>query len=335
MPQAWKTLKPDEPYQHNWHIDAICDHLEAVSARRDPAPADLGAPSLDEVPDACRSSGPTWEWARDPWLRYWTASYELGLAGRLVGPRPVGDQVPLVPAALGARSSGWSTSRRSTAEQLEGRHAPRDRARIDGPGRARPPDHHRRRRSTPRTPTRPRASSSTARTSGTTRPSWGRGPRRRRRPIVIIMQRLHEDDIAAHAMRMNPGRLDSPLPARALRVRPPVRLARRPPHRGRAALAGPPTATSPPRMDPVARLPPRRRSDPAAPGRARGRHPQALLVALLRPAAVHGRADEVPPAEVLERRPVGRCAAEGQAGRTTGWRSRRGASLAATATCST
>ena len=28
---------------------------------------------------------PAWEWTRDPGLRYWTASYELGLAGRLAG----------------------------------------------------------------------------------------------------------------------------------------------------------------------------------------------------------------------------------------------------------
>lgn len=30
--QAWSTLKPVDPYVHNWHIDAVCEKLEAVSA---------------------------------------------------------------------------------------------------------------------------------------------------------------------------------------------------------------------------------------------------------------------------------------------------------------
>lgn len=29
--EAWHILEPDAPYVHNWHIDAICDHLEAVT----------------------------------------------------------------------------------------------------------------------------------------------------------------------------------------------------------------------------------------------------------------------------------------------------------------
>ncbi len=28
---AWHVLEPSTPYVHNWHIDAICEHLEAVS----------------------------------------------------------------------------------------------------------------------------------------------------------------------------------------------------------------------------------------------------------------------------------------------------------------
>ena len=29
--EAWPVLKPGIPYQHNWHIDAICDRLGSVS----------------------------------------------------------------------------------------------------------------------------------------------------------------------------------------------------------------------------------------------------------------------------------------------------------------
>ena len=29
---AWPQIKKEEPYRHNWHIEAICEHLEAVTA---------------------------------------------------------------------------------------------------------------------------------------------------------------------------------------------------------------------------------------------------------------------------------------------------------------
>lgn len=29
--QAWHQLEPGQPYSHNWHIDATCEHLEAVT----------------------------------------------------------------------------------------------------------------------------------------------------------------------------------------------------------------------------------------------------------------------------------------------------------------
>ena len=31
MRRAWHVLEPDKEYRHGWHIDAICEHLEAVS----------------------------------------------------------------------------------------------------------------------------------------------------------------------------------------------------------------------------------------------------------------------------------------------------------------
>src|SRR6266576_1304187 len=32
--EAWHVLEPNARYVHNWHIDAICDHLEAVTDGR-------------------------------------------------------------------------------------------------------------------------------------------------------------------------------------------------------------------------------------------------------------------------------------------------------------
>lgn len=30
--RAWRVIEPEAPYVHGWHIDAICEHLEAVTA---------------------------------------------------------------------------------------------------------------------------------------------------------------------------------------------------------------------------------------------------------------------------------------------------------------
>ena len=28
---AWHVIEPGQPYTHGWHIDFICDHLEAIT----------------------------------------------------------------------------------------------------------------------------------------------------------------------------------------------------------------------------------------------------------------------------------------------------------------
>src|SRR5262245_59407123 len=30
--ESWHVLHPDTPYEHNWHIDLVCSHLEAISS---------------------------------------------------------------------------------------------------------------------------------------------------------------------------------------------------------------------------------------------------------------------------------------------------------------
>lgn len=81
---AWKVLKPAETFRANWHIDAICDHLEAVSAGEIKR-LQIWVPRATMKSLCVSVIWPAWEWTKDPWLRYWSASYELGLAGRLVG----------------------------------------------------------------------------------------------------------------------------------------------------------------------------------------------------------------------------------------------------------
>jgi len=80
--EAWHVLEPSTPYIHGWHIDAICMHLEAITTGKFLA---LGLPNrlLINVPPGTMKSlltsviWPAWEWGPMgmPGLRYLTTSY--------------------------------------------------------------------------------------------------------------------------------------------------------------------------------------------------------------------------------------------------------------------
>ncbi len=76
---AWPSVWPNVPYVHGWHIDAICEHLQAVSEghiRR----LQIWVPPGSSKSTIVSIMWPAWEWTRDPWLRYITASYDQSLA---------------------------------------------------------------------------------------------------------------------------------------------------------------------------------------------------------------------------------------------------------------
>lgn len=80
--QAWHVLKPMEQYNHNWHIDAVAEKLEAVTAgeiKRLQVWVPPGSMKTLEV----SVFWPAWEWIDNPWIRYWGSSYEVRLAGRM------------------------------------------------------------------------------------------------------------------------------------------------------------------------------------------------------------------------------------------------------------
>jgi len=79
--ESWHILKPHESFIFNWHIDAIAYHLEAVSR------GEINRLQIWVPPGAMKTMLVSvfwhpWEWTIRPWLRYWTASYEQNLAGR-------------------------------------------------------------------------------------------------------------------------------------------------------------------------------------------------------------------------------------------------------------
>jgi predicted phage terminase large subunit-like protein len=81
--QAWPILEPGAPYVHGWHIDAICEHLEAVTRGEITR-------LIINIPPGCMKSlilnvfWPAWEWGPKhmPHLRGLGVSHNQDLAVR-------------------------------------------------------------------------------------------------------------------------------------------------------------------------------------------------------------------------------------------------------------
>lgn len=78
---GWHVVEPGQPYSHNWHIDAICDHLEAVKSGK------ITRLLMNVPPGTSKSLitavfFPAWVWAQDPTRRFLSTSHGLENAGR-------------------------------------------------------------------------------------------------------------------------------------------------------------------------------------------------------------------------------------------------------------
>lgn len=81
--RAWPVLEPGQPYLHGWHMDAISDHLEAVTSGQ------ITRLLVNIPPGTMKSMSvgvfwPAWEWGPlgMPHLRFIGASHEEVLATR-------------------------------------------------------------------------------------------------------------------------------------------------------------------------------------------------------------------------------------------------------------
>lgn len=79
--EAWPILEPSTPFVHAWHIDVICEHLEAVTA------GELRRLIINVPPRTAKSTvtckmWPAWEWLTDPSVRWMCASYSSYLSLR-------------------------------------------------------------------------------------------------------------------------------------------------------------------------------------------------------------------------------------------------------------
>lgn len=79
---AWPQLKPDIQFRRNWHIDAIAEKLTAVS-RGEIKRLQIWIPPQSMKSILASVMWPAWEWTFAPHISYWTASYSTDLSGRL------------------------------------------------------------------------------------------------------------------------------------------------------------------------------------------------------------------------------------------------------------
>ena len=196
---AWPVLKPMEDYHHNWHIDAISEKLETVSS------GEVKRLQIWVPPGTMKTLivsvfWPAWEWIKNPWLRYWGASYEVRLAGRMAAmsrdlmmsswwDERFGERFKFIREGENYYGNDMGGTRLATAPQSTGSGEHGHRILIDDPINAKAADA----------------------TSGVTLKEtndWYDGTVVTRgiglnHARVIIMQRLHEEDLAGHVMELD------------------------------------------------------------------------------------------------------------------------------------
>lgn len=77
--QAFKIVYPEQTYSHNWHVDVLCKHLEAV------ARGDIRNLDINIAPRTIKSLlinivFPAWVWTKTPQKKIITASYAASLS---------------------------------------------------------------------------------------------------------------------------------------------------------------------------------------------------------------------------------------------------------------
>src|SRR5271170_5958373 len=78
---AWHQIEPGKNYMPGWHIDAICEHLEATTK------GDINRLIIN-IPPGCMKSlaacvfWPAWVWTFRPETKWIYASYSMNLSRR-------------------------------------------------------------------------------------------------------------------------------------------------------------------------------------------------------------------------------------------------------------
>lgn len=78
---AWPVLQPGTEYVDNWHVHAICEHLEAVTSGQIKRLL-INMPFRMLKSTLITQTWPAWEWLSKPSIQYLTASYAKDVATR-------------------------------------------------------------------------------------------------------------------------------------------------------------------------------------------------------------------------------------------------------------
>lgn len=193
---AFPQVKPGRPYKHNWHLDVSAAHLEAVTA------GEINRLQIWQPPGTMKSMTvhvfwPVWEWITRPEMRYWCASHSLSLvwqhcedSGTLLKSEWFRDRWPDI-EMRNVSTKGYTNSvgatRFTTSPDSEGVGKHGDRIILDDLLDAGDAE-------------------STTRAVLEKTNGWYdlviMGRKESGAAEVLIMQRLHEDDIAAHALEV-------------------------------------------------------------------------------------------------------------------------------------
>ncbi len=78
--EAWKIIEPGTALKWNWHLDAMCDHLQAISEGRMHPRLIINVPPGSSKSTIVTVLWQAWEWGPlgRPHLRYVSTSFELG-----------------------------------------------------------------------------------------------------------------------------------------------------------------------------------------------------------------------------------------------------------------
>ena len=193
--QCFEIIEPGQDFCNNWHLAVIAEHLEAVSR------GDIRNLVIN-IPPGCMKSiltsvcWPAWEWANDPTLRIMGASYGVDLAIRdaaktreIVNSEWYQERWPEVKIKSGAdqktkyelTAGGWRMAT-SVGGRATGEHP--DRKIVDDPHNAKQAESD---------AEREQALTWFDRTLSTRGQSRGAS-------TVVVMQRLHEEDVTGHIL---------------------------------------------------------------------------------------------------------------------------------------
>lgn len=77
--QAFKVLEPESTYEHNWHVDVICQHLQKVY-KGEIRNLDINIPPRTIKSVLVNIVFPTWCWLNDPSFKFISCSYADALS---------------------------------------------------------------------------------------------------------------------------------------------------------------------------------------------------------------------------------------------------------------